>query len=88
MCTSTCYWAHIGRIVYAASEQRLAEITGQGNEENFTMSMPCRDVLKGSQKDIQIIGPVEEWEDVVVKESDEGYWHGIRQERMSAGLPI
>lgn len=81
MCVSTCYWAHIGRIVYAASEDRLRVITGEGNEENFTMSMPCRDVLKGSQKDIQIIGPVPEWEDVVVRESDEGYWRKAREGR-------
>lgn len=78
MCTSTCYWANIGRIVYAASETKLAELTGQGNEENMTMAMPCRKVIEGSQKDIEIIGPLEGLEEVVVRESDE-YWRAIRE---------
>ena len=37
MCTSTCYWANIGRIVYAASETKLSELTGSGNEENLSL---------------------------------------------------
>lgn len=73
MCTATCYWANIGRIIYAAAETDLAKLTGQGNEENMTMAMPCRDVIKGSQKDIHIIGPIEGVDAVVVKESDV-YW--------------
>ena len=80
MCTSTCYWANIGRIVYAASETQLAELTGQGNEENMTMAMPCRKVLEGSQKDVQIIGPLEGLATMVVAESDE-YWRPIREAR-------
>ncbi|CAK4029964.1 cmp deaminase [Lecanosticta acicola] len=78
MCTSTCYWANIGRIVYAASETQLGEITGLGNEENMTMSMPCRKVLEGSQKDVQIIGPVGGLDEVVVRESDV-YWKPLRE---------
>lgn len=77
MCTSTCYWANIGRVVYAASEVKLGELTGHGNEENMTMAMPCREVLKGSQKDIDIIGPLLGWEDVVAEQSDE-YWKPLR----------
>lgn len=79
MCTATCYWANIGRIVYAASEERLAELTGQGNERNMTMAMPCRAVLEGSQKDIEIIGPIEEVEGEVVEESDY-YWKPLRND--------
>lgn len=78
MCTSTCYWANIGRIVYAASETQLAELTGQGNEENMTMAMPCRKVIEGSQKDIEIIGPLDGLDVVIVRESDE-YWKSIRE---------
>lgn len=37
MCSATIYWAHIGRIVYAATNDQLAELTGPGNKENFTM---------------------------------------------------
>ena len=78
MCTSTCYWANIGRIVYAASETELAKLTGPGNEENMTMAMPCRKVIEGSQKAIEIIGPLQGLEDVVVRESDE-FWRPIRE---------
>lgn len=78
MCATTCYWANIGRIVYAASETDLAKLTGQGNDENMTMAMPCRLVLAGSQKDIDIIGPLEEMALVVIQESD-SYWKPIRE---------
>lgn len=78
MCVSTCYWANIGCIVYAASEARLAQLTGQGNEENMTMAMPCRKVLEGSQKDVDIIGPLQSWEQEVVRQSDQ-YWKPIRE---------
>ena len=80
MCTSTCYWANIGRIAYAASEKQLAQLTGTGNEENMTMAMPCRKVLEGSQKDVDIIGPFESIAEVVVAESDV-YWRPLRDGR-------
>jgi len=72
MCTGTIYWSNIGRILYAASETRLKELTGADNEENMTLSLPCRDVLKAGQKEIEVIGPVPDWEEKVVKES--GKW--------------
>lgn len=58
MCTGTIYWANIGRIVYGASEKKLGELTGKGNEENFTMSMPCQAVVEKGQKPIQVMGPM------------------------------
>jgi hypothetical protein len=70
-------WAHIGRIVYAASNEQLAALTGPGNKENFTMHLRARDVLAGSQKDLEIIGPVEGIDQVVVEESDV-YWKTTR----------
>lgn len=75
MCSSTVYWAHIGRVVYAASNEQLAVLTGPGNKDNFTMSWRCRDILAGQQKDVEVIGPIEEdgLDKLVVKESDE-YW--------------
>lgn len=77
MCTATIYWAHIGAIVYAASNEALAKLTGPGNRENFTMKWRCRDVLEGSQKDIVVLGPVEGVEEEVVEESDV-YWSKTR----------
>jgi hypothetical protein len=53
-------------------------LTGQGNEENMTMAMPCRKVIEGSQKDIEIIGPLDGLDVVIVRESDE-YWKSIRE---------
>lgn len=76
--TATIYWAHIGRIIYAASNEQLAALTGPGNKENFTMKWHCRDVLEGSQKDIDVIGPVEVMDQIVVKESDL-YWSTTRK---------
>ncbi|KAH8586694.1 cytidine deaminase-like protein [Bisporella sp. PMI_857] len=78
MCSSTIYWAHIGRVIYAASNEQLAQLTGPGNKENFTMKWHTRDILEGQQKDIEIIGPVEGMDQVVMRESDV-YWSTTRQ---------
>ncbi|KAL6245712.1 hypothetical protein RBB50_007711 [Rhinocladiella similis] len=72
MCSGTLYWSNIGRLVYAASEEKLNDLTGGGNNENMTMSLPCRNVLKAGQKDVKVIGPVSGWEERVVTES--GKW--------------
>ncbi|KAK8873252.1 cytidine deaminase-like protein [Apiospora arundinis] len=79
MCTATIYWAHIGRIVFAGSNDQLYELTGPGNKENFTMDWHTRDVLKGCpQKDIEVIGPLEAEGKIVVEESDK-YWGPTRR---------
>lgn len=77
MCSSTVYWAHIGGVVYAASNEMLAALTGPGNKENFTMKWHCRDILAGQQKEVEVIGPVEGDAEVVVRESDV-YWSTTR----------
>lgn len=69
MCSGTIYWSGIGRVLYAASEEKLKRLTGEGNEENLTMSLPCRTVLHAGQQNIEVIGPVPEWEEKVVAES-------------------
>ncbi|KAJ5637966.1 hypothetical protein N7490_007845 [Penicillium lividum] len=75
MCSGTIYWAHIGRLVYLASEKALQEVIGDGNEENLTMDMPCREVLGKGQFVVEVIGPVVEgeWEEKVVEDSRR-YW--------------
>ncbi|KAI1085174.1 cytidine deaminase-like protein [Whalleya microplaca] len=78
MCTTTIYWAHIGRIVFAGSNDQLYELTGPANKENFTMDWHTRDILKGCpQKDIEVIGPLEEEGRIVMDESDR-YWSKTR----------
>lgn len=58
MCAGTQYWANIGRLVFGMTERQLLAFTGS-HEENPTMDIPCRYVFENSQKDIQVIGPVE-----------------------------
>ena len=81
MCTGTLYWSNIGRLIYAASESKLKDLTGGHNDENMTMSLPCRDVLKAGQKDVEVIGPVNGWEQKVVEES--GKWWKEHQSNIS-----
>jgi tRNA(Arg) A34 adenosine deaminase TadA len=75
---ATIYWAHIGRVIYAATNEQLATLTGPGNKENFTMKWHTRDILLDQQKDVEIIGPVEGMDKIVVEESDL-YWSKTRQ---------
>lgn len=72
MCTGAIYWANIGRIVYAMTEKRLLELTGN-NDQNPTFNMPCRTILKTGQKPIEVVGPFEELE-VEAAEVHKGYW--------------
>jgi len=83
MCTGTIYWTNIGRIVYAASEEKLADLTGGDNAENMTMSMPCRRVVEAGQKDIEVVGPVRGWEDKVLEESAK-WWRRHQQSEKDA----
>jgi tRNA(Arg) A34 adenosine deaminase TadA len=59
MCAGTQYWANIGRLVFGMTEHQLMDFTG-AHEENPTMNVPCRYVFENSQKEIKVIGPVEE----------------------------
>ncbi|KAJ6004648.1 hypothetical protein N7540_013017 [Penicillium herquei] len=71
MCAGTIYWAHIGRLIYLASEKTLQELTGTGNVENLTLDMPCRVVFAKGQTAIDILGPLkaEGWEQKVVEDA-------------------
>ena len=62
MCAGTIYWANIGRVVYGMSEARLLACTGN-HHENPTMSLPASSVFAHGQKDIVLIGPVQEVEE-------------------------
>jgi len=59
MCSGAIYWTGIGRVVYALSEHKLLELTGD-HPENPTFSLPCREVFARGQRDIEVIGPVME----------------------------
>lgn len=79
MCAGTIYWAHIGRLVYLASEKALQRVIGAGNPENLTLDLPCRDVFVAGQTRVEVLGPLVEegWEDRVVRDSGR-YWSGRR----------
>jgi tRNA(Arg) A34 adenosine deaminase TadA len=64
MCAGTQYWAHIGKLVYGMSEQRLLQLTGN-HAENPTLDLPCREVFARGQKAMQVWGPLPEVEDEI-----------------------
>ena len=69
-------WANIGRVIYGASEDKLRELVGVGNYENYTMSLPCRVVFGAGQKNIEVWGPV--MESRIIEEC-EPYWRSSRE---------
>lgn len=75
MCAGTIYWAHIGRLVYLASEGTLQQLTGEGNSENLTLNLPCREIFSAGQTQVEVIGPLAEegWEAKVATDSNR-YW--------------
>ncbi|MDX2006377.1 MAG: nucleoside deaminase [Meiothermus sp.] len=70
MCSGAIYWGNVRRVVYALSEARLLEITGD-NPANPTMHLPCREVLQRGQYGIEVVGPLIEEEAAAVHE---GFW--------------
>lgn len=71
MCSGAVYWTGIDRVVYALSEHRLLELTGD-HPENPTFSLPCREVFARGQRTIEVEGPHLEDEGAVVHEN---FWH-------------
>jgi tRNA(Arg) A34 adenosine deaminase TadA len=65
MCAGAIYWAGIGRLVYALSERRLRELTGN-HPENPTLDLPCREVFGRGQRPTEVVGPLLEDEAVAV----------------------
>jgi len=70
MCSGAVYWTGISRVVYALSERRLLELTGD-HPENPTFSLPCREVFARGQRRIDVVGPL--LEDEAAK-AHEGFW--------------
>jgi len=74
MCAGTQYWAHIGKLVYGMSEQRLLQQTGN-HAENPTLDLPCREVFSRGQKAMQVWGPVVEVEEEIAA-LHRSFWRG------------
>ena len=64
MCAGAIYWSGIGRVVYALSEERLLQFTGN-HPGNPTLSLPCREVFARGQRAIEVVGPLLEDEAAV-----------------------
>jgi tRNA(Arg) A34 adenosine deaminase TadA len=71
MCAGAVYWTSIGRVVYALSETRLLELTGD-HPENPTFSLPCREVFARGQRPVEVMGPLLEDEAAV---PHIGFWN-------------
>jgi len=70
MCSGAIYWAGVGKVVFALSEQGLLGLTGS-NKENPTLDLPCREVFARGQKEIEVIGPMME---EFAKTVHQGFW--------------
>jgi tRNA(Arg) A34 adenosine deaminase TadA len=70
MCAGAIYWCGIGRVVYALSEHRLLQLTGD-HAENPTFALPCREVFARGQRKIEVIGPALEDEAAA---AHAGFW--------------
>jgi tRNA(Arg) A34 adenosine deaminase TadA len=70
MCSGAAYWCGIDRVVYALSEHRLLELTGD-HPENPTFSLPCRQVFARGQRPIEVVGPLLEDE---AARAHVGFW--------------
>lgn len=73
MCSGSIYWANIGRVVYGMTERQLLDLTGS-DPQNPTFDLPCREVFSHGQKDIEIIGPINDF-DEEIKEIHKGFWN-------------
>lgn len=70
-CTGAIYWTRIESIVYALSESRLLELTGD-DSENPTFDLPCREFIARGQRDIEVLGPLLKDEAAA---AHEGFWN-------------
>src|SRR5262249_45065370 len=72
MCAGGIYWGNVGTVVYAISEARLSQLTGD-DERNLTLNLPCREVFAKGRKKIKVIGPFPELEKETIR-PHVGYW--------------
>ncbi|OHT09225.1 cytosine/adenosine deaminase [Tritrichomonas foetus] len=59
MCAGAMYWTNVHRVVFGLTERQLLQMTGS-HEENPTLDLPAADVFERGQKDIVVVGPVDD----------------------------
>ena len=70
MCAGAIHWSHIGRVVFALSEESLYAIVGPSPEH---LLLPCRDVFSRSAQSMQVEGPCTEL-DTEARAVHKGFW--------------
>jgi tRNA(Arg) A34 adenosine deaminase TadA len=70
MCAGAIYWGGIARVVFALSEQGLADIVS-AQEGVPTMDLPCREVFARGGRPVVVAGPADLPEAVAVHD---GFW--------------
>jgi tRNA(Arg) A34 adenosine deaminase TadA len=70
MCAGAIHWSHIGRVVYALSEEDLYAMVGPSSGH---LLLPCRDVFVHSQQAMLVSGPCVEL-DQEARAVHAGFW--------------
>lgn len=69
MCAGAIFWANIGRVVFALSEERFYEIVGWDNDD--ILYLPCREIFARGQRPTEVVGPLLEEE---ARQVHLGFW--------------
>jgi tRNA(Arg) A34 adenosine deaminase TadA len=70
MCAGAIHWSHIGRVVYALSEDSLYAMVGPSPEH---LLLPCREVFDHSKQPVEVTGPCAELE-TEARAVHAGFW--------------
>lgn len=74
MCTGAMYWTNVRRLVFGISEEQLLALTGS-DELNPTFALSSDKVLSYGQKDVEIVGPVQDAKLIEAIEADHlSFW--------------
>jgi len=68
MCAGAFYWSGFKKLVFGLRESELYKLTGTSDE---VLEIPCKDVFKCGQRDIEVVGPILEDE---ARKVHEGFW--------------
>lgn len=55
MCCGAIYWGNVGRVVYGLSQESFYQMFDQTTDE--ILYLPCRELFRRGNKQIEVIGP-------------------------------
>jgi tRNA(Arg) A34 adenosine deaminase TadA len=70
MCSGAIFWAGVGRVVYALSEEGLLDLVEHLPGDNF-LNLPCREVFARGGRVVEVAGPLLEEE---ARQVHLGFW--------------